>query len=104
MRMVKILSVLGGGIMALAGGLFALWLSINPNDYRGQIAAAVKQSTGRELILGDVHLSVFPRVALVFGPGSLGDPPGAGGREPFLIFDHAGVLCGLFRLLRRPWV
>src|SRR6202789_815009 len=101
MRMVKILSVLGGGIMALAGGLFALWLSINPNDYRGQISAAVKQSTGRELILGDVHLSVFPRVALVFGPGSLGNPPGAGGREPFLIFDHAAVRVRLIPLLRK---
>jgi uncharacterized protein involved in outer membrane biogenesis len=101
MRTVKILSVLVGGIVVLAAGLFAVWLSINPNDYRGQIAAAVKQSTERELILGDVHLSVFPRVALVFGPGSLGNPPGAGGREPFLIFDHAVVRVRLIPLLRK---
>jgi uncharacterized protein involved in outer membrane biogenesis len=99
MRTVKILSVLVGGIMVLAGGLFAVWLSINPNDYRERVAAAVKQSTGRDLILGDVHLSVFPRVALVFGPGSLGNRPGAGGREPLLIFDHAAVRVRLIPLL-----
>ena len=58
---VKILSVLVGGIMVLAAGLIAVWLSINPNDYRGQIAAAVKQSTARELTLGVVHLSVFTK-------------------------------------------
>jgi uncharacterized protein involved in outer membrane biogenesis len=61
MRTVKILSVLVGGIMVLAAGLIAVWLSINPNDYRGQIAAAVKQSTARDLTLGVVHLSVFSK-------------------------------------------
>jgi uncharacterized protein involved in outer membrane biogenesis len=59
MRRVKIWSVLVGGIIVLAAGLCAVWLSIDPNDYRAQIAAAVKQSgRGRELTLGDVHLSV----------------------------------------------
>ena len=61
MRTVKILSVLVGGIMVLAAGLIAVWLSIKPNDYRGQIAAAVKQSTARDLTLGVVHLSVFTK-------------------------------------------
>jgi uncharacterized protein involved in outer membrane biogenesis len=61
MRTVKILSVLVGGIMVLAAGLIAVWLSINPNDYRGQIAAAVKQLTARDLTLGVVHLSVFSK-------------------------------------------
>jgi uncharacterized protein involved in outer membrane biogenesis len=61
MRTVKILSVLVGGIMVLAAGLIAVWLSINPNDYRGQIAAAVKQSTARDLTRGVVHLSVFTK-------------------------------------------
>ena len=61
MRTVKILSVLVGGIIVLAAGLFAVWLSINPNEYRAQIAAAVKQSTARDLTLGDVQLSVFSK-------------------------------------------
>jgi AsmA protein len=100
MRTAKILSILAGGIMVLVAGLFALWLSVNPNDYKGQIAAAVKQSTGRDLNLGRIHLSVFPWVALEFGPGSLGNPPGSGG-EPFLVFDHAAVRVRLIPLLRK---
>ena len=59
--MVKILSVLVGGMIVLVAGLFAVWLSIDPNKYRAQIAAAVKQSAGRDLILGDVHLPVFSK-------------------------------------------
>ena len=102
MRTVKILSVVAGGILALiVAGLFALWLSVNPNDYKAQIAAAVKQSTGRELSLtGDIKLSVFPWVALELGPASLGNPPGFG-QEAFLAFHHAAVRVRLFPLLGR---
>jgi AsmA protein len=102
MRTVKILSMAAGGILALiVAGMFALWLSVNPNDYKAQIAAAVKQSTGRELSLkGDIKLSVFPWVALEFGPGSVGDPPGFG-EEAFLAFNHAAVRVKLFPLLAK---
>jgi uncharacterized protein involved in outer membrane biogenesis len=57
MRTVKILSVLVGGMIVLVAGLVAVWLSIDPNEYRAQIAAAAKQS-GRDLTLADVQLSV----------------------------------------------
>ena len=57
MRTVKILSVLVGGMIVLVAGLFAVWLSIDPNKYRAQIAAAVKQSR-RDLTLGDVQRPV----------------------------------------------
>jgi AsmA protein len=102
MRTVKILSVVVGGIIALiVAGMFAVWLSVNPNDYKGQIAAAVKQSTGRELSLkGDIKLSVFPWVALELGPASLGNPPGFG-EEAFLAFNHAAVRVRLFPLLAK---
>ena len=90
MRTAKTLSILAGGIRVLAAGLFAVWLSVNPKDYKAQIAAAVKQSTGRDLNLGRIHLSVFPWMALELGPGSLGNPPGSGG-EPIPVFDHAAV-------------
>jgi AsmA protein len=102
MRTVKILSMVAGGILALiVAGMFALWLSVNPNDYKGQIAAAVKQSTGRELSLrGDIKLAVFPWVALEFGPASVGNPPGFG-EEAFLAFNHAAVRVKLFPLLAK---
>jgi hypothetical protein len=58
MRTVKILSVLVGGMIVLMAGFFAVLLSIDADHYRGQFAAAVKQS-GRDLILGEVTLPVF---------------------------------------------
>jgi AsmA protein len=101
MRTVKILSVLAGAVVVVAAGLFALWLSVNPNDYKEQIAAAVKQSTGRDLSLtGRMHLSVFPWVALELGPGSLGNPPGIGEGD-FLAFNHAAVRVRLLPLLAK---
>ena len=60
MRTVKILSVLVGGMIVLVAGVFAVWLSISPREYRAQTAAAAKQS-GRDLTLGDVHLPVFSK-------------------------------------------
>ncbi len=102
MRTVKILAgVVGGILVLLAAALLAVWLSVNPNDYKGQIAAAVKQSTGRDLVLtGDIKLSVFPWVALELGPASLGNPPGFG-EEPFVAFKHASVRVRLFPLLAK---
>ena len=100
MRTVKILAGLVGGIIVLLiAGLFAVWLLVNPNDYKGRIAAAVKESTGRELVLkGDLKLSVFPWLALGLGPASLGNPPGFGD-APFLAIDHAAVRVKLLPLL-----
>src|SRR3984957_4834303 len=90
-----------GIILLIAVGLLAVWALVNPNDYKGRIAAAVKESTGRELILkGDIKLSVFPWVALELGPASLGNPPGFGA-EPFLAFNHAAVRISLWRLLSK---
>jgi len=102
MRTVKVLAGLAGGIILLiVVGLLAVWALVNPNDYKGRIAAAVKESTGRELILkGDIKLSVFPWVALELGPASLGNPPGFGA-EPFLSFNHAAVRISLWRLLSK---
>jgi AsmA protein len=102
MRNLKFLGVLAGGIVALLGAvLLAVWLLVNPNAYRGKIAAAVKESTGRELKLtGDLKLSVIPWAALELGPASLGNPPGFSD-EPFLSFSRAKVRVRLLPLLRR---
>src|ERR1700726_4561137 len=102
MRTVKVLAGLAGGIILLiVVGLLAVWALVNPNDYKGRIAAAVKESTGRELVLrGDIKLSVFPWVALELGRASLGNPPGFG-EEPFLAFNHASVRVRLFPLLAK---
>jgi AsmA protein len=102
MRTVKILAVLVAGITVLViAVLLGVWFLVNPNDYKGRIAAAAKESTGRELILkGDIKLSVFPWIALELGPASLGNPPGFG-EEPFLAFNHAAVRVRLVPLLSK---
>src|ERR1700689_4827027 len=102
MRNLKLLGVVAGGIVALlCAVLLGLWLFGNPNAYKGRIAAAVKESTGRELKLpGDIKLSVFPWVALQLGPASLGNPPGFS-EEPFLAFNQAAVRVKLLPLLAK---
>ena len=102
MRNLRFFAVLGGGIIALlCAVLLGVWLFVNPNEYKGRIAAAVKESTGRELRLrGDIKLSVIPWVALELGPASLGNPPGFG-EEPFLSFTHASIRVKLLPLLRQ---
>ncbi len=100
MKTVKIL----GGIVAVAAVLIAavlltVWGLVNPNNYKGRIAAAVKESTGRDLNLqGDIKLSVFPWVALELGPATLSNAPGFGD-GPFLAFSHAAVRVKLLPLL-----
>ena len=87
------------GVALVAAVLLAVWLLVNPNDFKPRIAAAVKAATGRELVLsGDLKLSVFPWIALELGPGSLGNPPGFSA-EPFLSFNHAAVRVRVLPLL-----
>jgi AsmA protein len=102
MRNLRLLGVLAGGVVVLLGAvLLGVWLFVNPNAYKGKIAAAVKESSGRELKLpGDIKLSVIPWVALELGPASLGNPPGFSD-EPFLSFTRASVRVRLLPLLRQ---
>jgi AsmA protein len=102
MRNFKVWGGLAAGIGALVCTvLVGVWLLADPNQYKGRIAAAVKESTGRELHLsGDIKLSVFPWIALELGPATLGNPEGFG-EEPFLSFAHASVRVKLLPLLRK---
>lgn len=102
MRTVKILGLVVGALIALVViALLAVWVLVNPNDYKPKIAAAVKKATGRELILGGaIKLSVFPWIALELGPASLGNPSGFPA-QPFVSFAHASVRVKLLPLLAK---
>jgi AsmA protein len=102
MRTGKILGVGVGGLIALiVVALLAVWLLVNPNDYKPRIAAAVKDATGRDLLLqGDLKLAVFPWIALELGPASLGNPPGFS-TQPFVSFRHASVRARFLPLLAK---
>lgn len=102
MSAAKILGWVIGALVALVAlVLIGIKLFVNPNDYKDRIAAAVKQSTGRELKLpGDIHLSVFPWIALELGPASLGNPPGFGD-QPFMTLQHVSVRIKVIPLLSK---
>ncbi len=101
MRALKIFGFAIGGLIALLVlALLAVWLFVDPNDYKDRIAAAVKDSTGRSLSLpGQLKLAVFPWVSLQTGEASLGNPAGFGD-EPFLTLKHASLSVKLLPLLR----
>ncbi|HWS64421.1 MAG TPA: AsmA family protein [Steroidobacteraceae bacterium] len=102
MRTAKTLSIVVGAVIALiALALLAVRLFVDPNDYKPRITAAVKNATGRELVLqGAIKLSVFPWIALELGPASLGNPSGFKD-EPFVSFQHASVRVKLLPLLSK---
>jgi len=90
-------AIVGVGVIAAA----ALYLFFDPNDFRDEIASAVRESTGRELsIEGDLSLSVFPWIAVEVGRTTLGNAEGFGD-EPFLSFDNARLSVRLAPLLFR---
>jgi AsmA protein len=108
--------ILGALVVIIAAALLSIWLLVDPNTFKDRIAAAVKESTGRELKLeGDIKLSVFPWIALELGPASLGNPPGwtapgwtapgwtapGSGEQPFLSFTKAAVRVKLLPLLQK---
>jgi AsmA protein len=102
MRAVKIVVFVAGALLALIllAGL-AVVLFVDPNDYRAQIEQRVTQATGRPLkIGGQLHLKLFPWIALEVNDVALGNPPGYGSK-PFLTVKRADVGVKLMPLLRK---
>lgn len=101
MRALRILGiVIGCIVVVLIAAAIALWLIVNPNDYKGRIEAAVRTSTGRDLTLtGDIRLAVFPTLALELGPASLGNPPGFSASQPFASLQRVSLRVHVFPLL-----
>jgi AsmA protein len=101
MRALRIIGVvIGCLIVLLIVAVIALWLIVNPNDYKGRIEAAVESSTGRELSLsGNIHLAIFPSIALDLGPASLGNPPGFSSSQPFASLQRVSLRVHVLPLL-----
>src|SRR5688572_32892076 len=101
-RFLKILLIAVAGLVGLLiVAAIALLLFVDPNDYREEIAAKVKQATGRHLVIeGNLSLKVFPWVAVEVGRSSLGNAPGFGD-EPFATFEQARLSVRLLPLILR---
>ena len=101
MRALRIVGIVVGCIVVvLIAAAIALWLIVNPNDYKGRIETAVQTSTGRSLTLtGNIHLAIFPSLALRLGPASLGNPPGFSSSQPFASLQRVSLRVHVLPLL-----
>jgi len=104
-RYTKILAWLIAAFVAVfALGAIFLVLFFDPNDFRDDIAEAVKDRTGRDLVIeGDLSVAFFPWLAIEVGPTTLGNAPGFGD-EPFAEFDRAKLSVRLLPMLLRQEV
>ena len=101
----KLLKVLGGILAVLVllvvGAAILIPLLVDPNDFKGEITARVKQATGRDLrIDGNIGLSVFPWLGVELGGVTLSNAPGFGD-QPFAAVKSARVRAKLLPLLSR---
>jgi len=72
-----ILSTLAAMVLLLIAAACILPFVIDPNDFKPEIASAVKDKTGRELVLdGDLKLSLFPWIGISTGKMALSNAPG----------------------------
>jgi len=102
MKVIKYLAIGLGSLLALlvvAVGLIVAFF--DPNDYKDDLQQLVKQQTGRDLTLqGDLKLSIYPWIALEFGPAALGNAPGFGS-EPMVSIERARLGVKLIPLLSK---
>ena len=101
----KFLKILGAAIAATAAlaavAAIIIWLTFDPNDYKGYIADWVETRTGREFIVEDnLELMFFPWLGVTTGNVRLGNAPGFG-EDPFASVDSLSVSVQLMPLLRR---
>ena len=105
--MAKLLKILLGVVSALLLLLLAavvvLPLLFDPNDYRDQLAQAVKKQTGRAFTVGEIKLAVFPWLRVELSDVQLGNAQGFG-PEPMLTAQRAGLGVRLWPLLREKRV
>lgn len=81
--------------------IIALPFFINPNDFKPEIQAAVKENIGRDLIIdGDLELSVFPWIGISTGKLTLSNAVGFSDR-PFAEIQESDVKVKLLPLFSK---
>src|SRR5690242_8237191 len=91
---------IGGLLVLLIAAAIILTLTFDPNKYKQDITAAVKNATGRDLkIDGNLRLSFFPWLGIETGSLSFSDAPGFGA-QPMARVDSAAIKVAVMPLLR----
>jgi AsmA protein len=98
-KLLKILGVIVGVfILFFIAAIIAATYFIDAKDYQQKIETAVKEKTGRELIIkGDMSLSFFPWIGMTMGETTLGNAPGFGD-QPFASFEQVDLKIKLLPL------
>ena len=98
MRLIKILL---GTIIVIISIVIAAPFFLDPNDFKGEIAAAVEESTGRKMeISGNLALSIFPWLGVSTEQLTLGNRKGFDD-GPFATIESAQIRVELLPLLRK---
>ena len=98
-RLLKIILLLVGGIVGIVViAAVSLLIFFDPNDFRDRISASVKEATGRDLVVGDISLSLFPWLAVDLGRTELGNAEGFDG-DDFLSFEQASLSVRIMPLI-----
>jgi AsmA protein len=100
LKALKYLLIAAGSLVALAGLVIAvIAATFDPNKYKPEIAALVKEKTGRTLTMeGRIGLSFFPGIGAVVGKISLSEP---GSGKIFAKLDEAKLSLALMPLFSR---
>ncbi len=96
-----ILATIAAIALLLTAAVCIVPFVINPNDFKPDIAAAVKNKTGRELVLdGDLKLSLFPWIGISTGKLALSNAPGFQ-NQPFATLEESDIKVLLLPLLSK---
>ncbi|MDD5462407.1 MAG: AsmA family protein [Methylococcales bacterium] len=96
-----ILSVVAAVVLLIVIAGYTLTLFIDPNDYKSEIAAAVKDKTGRDLSLeGDLKLSFLPMPSIATGKMALGNAKGFQDL-PFATLEDSTIAIKLLPLITK---
>jgi len=100
-KIFKRIFVVFTSIIILLGSLMVFFvMTFDANDYKQEITAQVKASTGRELTITDnISLSLFPWIGIKLGSTQLSNPTGFS-NEAFASINSAAVRIKLMPLLQ----
>lgn len=94
-----ILGVVGGLIALTVAALVAAVMMFDPNNFRGQLSAEVKDRYHRDLQVGDIKLHVFPWLSVKISKVSISNAEGFG-KDPFAQIGELNLGVRLLPLLK----
>ena len=92
------LKVLASVFVLFIVSIMIILVTVDPNDYREDITAAVKEHTGRDFEVEKMSLSIFPRLAINLENASLSNATGFNDK-PFFKADKVQVGAAMLPLL-----